>query len=109
MKECYKPNYNYEGVDLNIYTVKKHDDIEYYSERLDFLRESKENYYNMVTTMIEMFCMIDHDVKDEKNYERNYTIRQLSKMRDEKFLKVISRILNAYSFEKLTKEMKRRK
>lgn len=33
-------NYNCEGVDLNIYTARRSEDIEYYADKLNYLKSS---------------------------------------------------------------------
>ena len=54
MKKYQEPNYNIDGVDLNIYTVKRDDDIEYYADKLDYLKEFHKDKYNMIAMIIEM-------------------------------------------------------
>lgn len=97
MNNNQEPNYNFEGVDLNIYTVKRNDEIEYYADKLDFLRESNKEKYKMATTVIEMCSNIDHDITDFKNeYEKNILIRNISKMQNKKNIRTIKRIVDTF-------------
>lgn len=91
-------NYNFEGVDLNIYTAKRSDDIEYYADKLDYLKESHRGRYNMITDIIEMSWMVTHDLKNiDDNYEKNQIIRQVSSLEDEKILRTLNKIIGAFT------------
>ena len=73
MNNNQEPNYNCDGVDLNIYTLKRDDEIEYYADKLDFLKEAHKDKYNIAITVIEMCSIINHDVTNfEKEYKKIY-------------------------------------
>lgn len=96
MKKYQEPNYNHEGVDLNIYTVKRDDDIEYYADRLDYLKEFHRDKYNMITAIIEMSSIISHDVNNvEDNYEKNYVIREISQIKNKKGIRFVRDVVRA--------------
>ena len=69
MNNNQEPNYNCDGVDLNIYTLKKDEEIEYYADRLEFLKYAHKDKYNVAITVIEMCSIINHDVT---NFEKEY-------------------------------------
>lgn len=94
MKKYQEPNYNIDGVDLNIYTVKRDDDIEYYADKLDYLKEFHKDKYNMIAMIIEMTSIIEHDVItcDDKNM----LIRKISRMESKKNIKVIRNIVSTF-------------
>lgn len=104
MKKYKKPNYNVDGVDLNIYTVKRAEDIEYYADKLDYLKEFHKDKYNMIAMIIEMTSIIQHDVNvyNDKNifnediYNKNYIIREISSMESKKNIKVIKNIVSTF-------------
>lgn len=87
MKKYQEPNYNIDGVDLNIYTVKRDDDIEYYADRLDYLKEFHKDKYNMIAMIIEMTSIIEHDVITCN--DKNMLISKISRMESKKNIKVI--------------------
>lgn len=96
MKKYQEPNYNIDGVDLNIYTVKRDDDIEYYAGRLDYLKEFHRDKYNMITAIIEMSSIISHDVNNvEDNYEKNYVIREISQIKNKKGIRFVRDVVRA--------------
>lgn len=96
MKKYQEPNYNHEGVDLNIYTAKRDDDIEYYADRLDYLKEFHRDKYNMITAIIEMSSIISHDVNNvEDNYEKNYVIREISQIKNKKGIRFVRDVVRA--------------
>lgn len=96
MKKYQEPNYNIDGVDLNIYTVKRDDDIEYYADRLDYLKEFHRDKYNMITAIIEMSSIISHDVNNvEDNYEKNYVIREISQIKNKKGIRFVRDVVRA--------------
>lgn len=94
MKKYQEPNYNIDGVDLNIYTVKRDDDIEYYADKLDYLKEFHKDKYNMIAMIIEMTSIIEHDVItcDDKNM----LIREISRMESKENIKVIRNIVSTF-------------
>lgn len=104
MKKCQEPNYNINGVDLNIYTVKRDDDIEYYADKLDYLKEFHKDKYNMIAMIIEMTSIIEHDVItcndktifNEDIYNKNILIREISRMESKKNIKVIRNIVSTF-------------
>ena len=104
MKKYQEPNYNINGVDLNIYTVKRDDDIEYYADRLDYLKEFHKDKYNMIAMIIEMTSIIEHDVItcndktifNEDIYNKNILIREISRMKSKKNIKVIKNIVSTF-------------
>lgn len=104
MKKYQEPNYNIDGVDLNIYTVKRDDDIEYYADKLDYLKEFHKDKYNMIAMIIEMTSIIEHDVItcndktifNEDIYNKNILIREISKMKSKKNIKVIKNIVSTF-------------
>lgn len=104
MKKYQEPNYNIDGVDLNIYTVKRDDDIEYYADKLDYLKEFHKDKYNMIAMIIEMTSIIEHDVItcndktifNEDIYNKNRLIREISRMESKKNIKVIKNIVSAF-------------
>lgn len=104
MKKYQEPNYNIDGVDLNIYTVKRDDDIEYYADKLDYLKEFHKDKYNMIAMIIEMTSIIEHDVItcndktifNEDIYNKNILIREISRMESKKNIKVIKNIVSAF-------------
>lgn len=96
MKKYQEPNYNHEGVDLNIYTARRSDDIEYYADKLDYLKECHRDKYNMITTIIEMSSIISHDVNNvEDNYEKNYVIREISQIKNKKGIRFVRDVVRA--------------
>lgn len=96
MKKYQEPNYNIDGVDMNIYTVKRDDDIEYYADRLDYLKEFHRDKYNMITAIIEMSSIISHDVNNvEDNYEKNYVIREISQIKNKKGIRFVRDVVRA--------------
>ena len=96
MKKYQEPNYNHEGVDLNIYTAKRADDVEYYADRLDYLKEFHRDKYNMITAIIEMSSIISHDVNNvEDNYEKNYVIREISQIKNKKGIRFVRDVVRA--------------
>lgn len=98
MKECYKPNYNSEGVDINRYTLRRHEEVEHYADTLDYLRESNKFYYDMITTMISMCALIDYDVRDwENNISKNSAIKSLLRLKDKKNFRTVKQIIYAFS------------
>lgn len=97
MNNNQRPNYNCEGVDLNIYTAKRNDEIEYYADKLDFLRESNKEKYKIAITIIEMCSNISHDIADFKNeYEKNILIRNISKIKNKKNIRTIKKIVDSF-------------
>lgn len=95
MKKYQEPNYNHEGVDLNIYTAKRADDVEYYADRLDYLKEFHRDKYNMITAIIEMSSIISHDVNNvEDNYEKNYVIREVSQIKNKRNIRVLRNLVS---------------
>lgn len=104
MKKYQEPNYNIDGVDLNIYTVKRDDDIEYYADKLDYLKEFHKDKYNMIAMIIEMTSIIEHDVItcndktifNEDIYNKNILIREISRMKSKKNIKVIKNIVSTF-------------
>ncbi len=104
MKKYQEPNYNINGVDLNIYTVKRDDDIEYYADKLDYLKEFHKDKYNMIAMIIEMTSIIEHDVItcndktifNEDIYNKNILIREISRMKSKKNIKVIKNIVSTF-------------
>lgn len=96
MKKYQEPNYNHEGVDLNIYTARRADDIEYYADKLDYLKEYHRDKYNMITAIIEMSSIIEYDVNDfEGNYEKNYVIREISQIKNKRNIRVLRNLVRA--------------
>ena len=96
MKKYQEPNYNIDGVDLNIYTVKRDDDIEYYADKLDYLKAYHKDKYNMITMIIEMTSIISHDVNNvEDNYEKNYVIREISQIKNKKGIRFVRDVVRA--------------
>lgn len=103
MKKYQEPNYNIDGVDLNIYTVKRDDDIEYYADKLDYLKEFHKDKYNMIAMIIEMTSIIEHDVItcndktifNEDIYNKNILIREISKMKSKKNIVIIEKKVKA--------------
>ena len=103
MKKYQEPNYNIDGVDLNIYTVKRDDDIEYYADILDYLKEFHKDKYNMIAMIIEMTSIIEHDVItcndktifNEDIYNKNILIREISKMKSKKNIVIIEKMVKA--------------
>ena len=104
MKKYQEPNYNINGVDLNIYTVKRDEDIEYYADKLDYLKEFHKDKYNMIAMIIEMTSIIEHDVItcndktifNEDIYNKNILIREISRMKSKKNIKVIKNIVSTF-------------
>nr|DAU88685.1 MAG TPA: hypothetical protein [Caudoviricetes sp.] len=94
MKKYQEPNYNIDGVDLNIYTVKRDDDIEYYADRLDYLKEFHKDKYNMIAMIIEMTSIIEHDVITCN--DKNMLISKISRMESKKNIKVIKNIVSTF-------------
>lgn len=94
MKKYQEPNYNIDGVDLNIYTVKRDDDIEYYADKLDYLKEFHKDKYNMIAMIIEMTSIIEHDVITCN--DKNMLIKEISRMESKKNIKVIKNIVNTF-------------
>ena len=94
MKKYQEPNYNIDGVDLNIYTVKRDDDIEYYADRLDYLKEFHKDKYNMIAMIIEMTSIIEHDVITCN--DKNMLISEISRMESKKNIKVIKNIVSTF-------------
>ena len=94
MKKYQEPNYNIDGVDLNIYTVKRDDDIEYYADRLDYLKEFHKDKYNMIAMIIEMTSIIEHDVITGN--DKNMLISKISRMESKKNIKVIKNIVSTF-------------
>ena len=94
MKKYQEPNYNIDWVDLNIYTVKRDDDIEYYADRLDYLREFHKDKYNMIAMIIEMTSIIEHDVITCN--DKNMLISKISRMESKKNIKVIKNIVSTF-------------
>ena len=92
MKKYQEPNYNHEGVDLNIYTARRADDIEYYADRLDYLKEFHRDKYNMITAIIEMSVLIQHDVNDfnNDNLTKNYLINRITRMKKKRDIMVLN-------------------
>ena len=103
MKKYQEPNYNIDGVDFNIYTVKRDDDIEYYADKLDYLKEFHKDKYNMIAMIIEMTSIIEHDVItcndktifNEDIYNKNILIREISKMKSKKNIVIIEKMVKA--------------
>lgn len=96
MEKQNRSNYNFEGVDLNIYTVRRSDDIEYYADKLDYLKEFHEERYKMITELIEMSLIITHDVRNiNDNMEKNYLIRDISMVKGQKNIKIIKAMVKA--------------
>ena len=94
MKKYQEPNYNIDGVDLNIYTVKRDADIEYYADKLDYLKEFHKDKYNMIAMIIEMTSIIEHDVITCN--DKNMLIKEISRMESKKNIKVIKNIVNTF-------------
>lgn len=94
MKKYQEPNYNIDGVDLNIYTVKRDDDIEYYADRLDYLKEFHKDKYNMIAMIIEITSIIEHDVITCN--DKNMLISKISRMESKKNIKVIKNIVSTF-------------
>ena len=94
MKKYQEPNYNIDGVDLNIYTVKRDDDIEYYADRLDYLKVFHKDKYNMIAMIIEMTSIIEHDVITCN--DKNMLISKISRMESKKNIKVIKNIVSTF-------------
>ena len=94
MKKYQEPNYNIDGVDLNIYTVKRDDDIEYYADKLDYLKEFHKDKYNMIAMIIEMTSIIEHDVITCN--DKNMLISKISRMESKKNIKVIKNIVSTF-------------
>ena len=94
MKKCQEPNYNIDGVDLNIYTVKRDDDIEYYADKLDYLKEFHKDKYNMIAMIIEMTSIIEYDVITCN--DKNMLISKISRMESKKNIKVIKNIVSTF-------------
>lgn len=94
MKKYQEPNYNIDGVDLNIYTVKRDDDIEYYADRLNYLKEFHKDKYNMIAMIIEMTSIIEHDVITCN--DKNMLISKISRMESKKNIKVIKNIVSTF-------------
>lgn len=94
MKKYQEPNYNINGVDLNIYTVKRDDDIEYYADKLDYLKEFHKDKYNMIAMIIEMTSIIEHDVITCN--DKNMLISKISRMESKKNIKVIKNIVSTF-------------
>ena len=94
MKKYQEPNYNIDGVDLDIYTVKRDDDIEYYADRLDYLKEFHKDKYNMIAMIIEMTSIIEHDVITCN--DKNMLISKISRMESKKNIKVIKNIVSTF-------------
>ena len=98
MNNNQEPNYNCDGVDLNIYTFKRDEEIEYYADKLDFLREFHKDKYNLIITVIEMCSIINHDITNfKKENEKNILIRKISKMQNKKDLRVIKKIVDSFT------------
>ena len=94
MKKYQEPNYNINGVDLNIYTVKRDDDIEYYADKLDYLKEFHKDKYNMIAMIIEMTSIIEHDFITCN--DKNMLISKISRMESKKNIKVIKNIVSTF-------------
>lgn len=89
-------NYNFEGVDLNIYTARRAEDIEYYADKLEYLKEYYIDKYNMITEIIEMSAIITHDIRNvSDNIEKNILIREISSVKGQKNIKKIKAIVDA--------------
>ncbi len=93
MKKYQEPNYNIDGVDLNIYTVKRDDDIEYYADKLDYLKEFHKDKYNMIAMIIEMTSIIEHDVITCN--DKNMLISEISGMESKKNIVIIEKMVKA--------------
>lgn len=91
MKKYQEPNYNIDGVDLNIYTVKRDDDIEYYADKLDYLKEFHKDKYNMIAMIIEMTSIIEHDVITCN--DKNMLISEISRMESKKNIVIIEKMV----------------
>lgn len=96
MKKYQEPNYNIDGVDMNIYTVKRDDDIEYYADKLDYLKESHRDKYNMIAAIIEMSVLIQHDVIDfNYNSTKNSLINEISRMKNKMNIRHLHNVVRA--------------
>lgn len=93
MKKYQEPNYNIDGVDLNIYTVKRDADIEYYADKLDYLKEFHKDKYNMIAMIIEMTSIIEHDVITCN--DKNMLISEISRMESKKNIVIIEKMVKA--------------
>lgn len=93
MKKYQEPNYNIDGVDLNIYRVKRDDDIEYYADKLDYLKEFHKDKYNMIAMIIEMTSIIKHDVITCN--DKNMLISEISRMESKKNIVIIEKMVKA--------------
>lgn len=102
MKKYQEPNYNIDGVDLNIYTVKRDDDIEYYADKLDYLKAYHKDKYNMITMIIEMTSIIQHNVNayNDENifnkdiFDKNFLIREISSMKNKRNIRVLRNLVS---------------
>lgn len=104
-----EPNYNSEGVDLNIYTARRCQEIEDYADILDYIKETNKAYYNMITTMIEMCYVIKHDIKDCKNNGiKNRAIRNISRIKDERHLNILKYISEDFLSNEYKKQTRKR-
>lgn len=99
MKKYQEPNYNIDGVDLNIYTVKRDDDIEYYADKLEYLKAYHKDKYNMITMIIEMTSIIQHNVNayNDENifnkdiFDKNFVIREISRAKSARDVRIIKK------------------
>lgn len=104
MKKYQEPNYNIDGVDLNIYTVKRDDDIEYYADKLDYLKAYHKDKYNMITMIIEMTSIIQHNVNayNDENifnkdiFDKNFVIREISRAKSARDVRIIKNIIKSF-------------
>ena len=104
MKKYQEPNYNIDGVDLNIYTVKRDDDIEYYADKLDYLKAYHKDKYNMITMIIEMTSIIQHNVNayNDENifnkdiFDKNFVIREISRSKSARDVRIIKNIIKSF-------------
>lgn len=102
MKKYQEPNYNIDGVDLNIYTVKRDDDIEYYADTLDYLKAYHRDKYNMIAMIIEMTSIIQHDVNvyndenifNKEIFDKNFLIREISSMKNKRNIRVLRNLVS---------------
>lgn len=102
MKNYQEPNYNHEGVDLNIYTAKRDDDIEHYADTLDYLKAYHRDKYNMIAMIIEMTSIIQHDVNvyndenifNKEIFDKNFLIREISSMKNKRNIRVLRNLVS---------------
>lgn len=82
-------------------SIDTEEDIKWYTEKLEYLKECNPKYYDMVTTIIEMSVLLPYDITDyDENLVRNTLIRNIAMETNERRINILKGFINGLKYNK---------